>query len=88
MNKSRLSIAMLALAAMMTAIPAEAAGKKKGAANGAETPGQSMAPLTAGECERLGGSISSNPKCKGTGKQCFVSTLDNGDHSMCIDEAN
>lgn len=88
MTRTTFTCCALALAAAMAlAIPAEAASKKKSFNNGAETPGMSMAPLTASECERLGGEVYSNADCKGTGKSCFVSTRKNGDHWVCIDEA-
>ena len=71
-------------------IPAEAAGKKKGvAATGADASMSTMAPLTASECERLGGDVNTvgTDLCKG-GKACTTSTLDNGIHTVCINEAN
>ena len=71
-------------------IPAEAASKKKGAAaTGADAPMSTTAPLTASECERLGGDVNTvgTDLCKG-GKACTTNTLDNGIHTVCITEAN
>lgn len=70
-------------------IPAEAAGKKKAtAATGAETPMSIMAPLTATECRRLGGEVNDLAvECRGTKKSCTVATLNNGTHTVCINEA-
>ena len=85
---------ILLLAAIIVAssfiIPAEAAGKKKAAAaGGAELPMSTMAPLTVSECEHLGGDVATvgTDLCKG-GKACTTSTLNNGIHTVCINEAN
>lgn len=84
----------LLLAAIMLAsnviIPAEAAGKKKDAsAVGAATPMATMAPLTASECERLGGTVNDlDTNCRATGTSCTTKTLNNGTHTACITEAN
>lgn len=46
-----------------------------------------IAPLTANECERLGGTTNLNERC-GTGMQCTV-VKPNGDRfNLCIHEAN
>ena len=89
-----LRIPTLILAAAMVAsslsIPAESSSKKKAAAaSGASTPMSTMAPLTASECERLGGDVTTvgADLCKG-GKACTTSTLNNGIHKVCITEAN
>lgn len=88
MTRTALSLAIAALAvAALSALPADALAKKKGVAGGADLPRSTMAPLTAGECERLGGQVYDNPSCKKTGKSCFVSTLNNGDHWLCVNEA-
>ncbi len=87
-------IPVLVLVSVMLAssfiIPAESAGKKKGiTADGAGLPMSTMAPLTASECERLGGDVTpvGTDLCKG-GKACTTSTLNNGVHTVCINEAN
>lgn len=83
------SIAFTAAALMALAVlPVDALAKKKAAAGGAVLPHSSMQPLTASECERLGGQVYDNPDCKKTGKSCFMSTLDNGDHWICVNEAS
>lgn len=89
-----LRIPTLILAAVMVAsslsIPAESSSKKKAAAaSGASVPMSTMAPLTASECERLGGDVSTvgTDLCK-NGKACTTTTLDNGLHTVCITEAN
>lgn len=68
---------------------AEAGSKRTGAATtGQELPSSQMAPLTAGECQRLGGNVvaTGTRNCK-SGKICTNDTLNNGFHSVCIDEA-
>ena len=82
------SLMMASIVAITTfAVPAEAAGTKKGAtAGGAELPASTMAPLTASECERLGGTVLPNPNCKTTKESCTVSTLNNQVHTVCTTE--
>ena len=77
-------VLVLALAAPI----AEAGTKRKGAATtGQELPSSQMAPLTAGECQRLGGNVitTGTRNCK-SGKICSSDTLNNGHHTVCIDE--
>ena len=90
MNRITFSVAIAALAvAALSSLPTDALAKQKGAASGAELPMSTMAPLTASECERLGGVVipAGTMTCKGTGEACFVDTLDNGAHTVCITEA-
>ena len=90
-NKSCSLIAVAVLIATACIIPAQAGKKKYGASAGdGNTPAPSMSPLTASECERLGGTVidSASNSCSSTGKACFTSTRKNGDHWVCITEAN
>lgn len=76
----------LVLALLAPLGTAEAGSKRIGAAStGQELPASQMAPLTAGECKRLGGTVSTDKNCK-TGKDCTTFVLGGSTHSVCIDE--
>ena len=82
-----LAVATLVMAAGL-AISNQSHAKTKAVVGGAEVQMSTMAPLTESECERLGGSVivAGTGQCKGTGKACFVDTLNNGSHITCINE--
>jgi hypothetical protein len=89
MTRTTFSLAIAALTvATLSTLPTGALAKQKGVEGGAQLPMSTMAPLTASECERLGGDVIRTSNCKGTGKACSVNTLDNGQHMICINEAN
>lgn len=83
---SRLARSTFVLALLLPLTVAEAGTKSTGTtAAGQELPSSQMAPLTAGECKRLGGTVSTNKKCK-QGKDCTVSHLNGAMHTICVDE--
>ncbi len=89
MTRITLSAALTALAvATLPHLATDALAKTKNVAGGANLPKSTMIPLTVSECERLGGDVVPDGQCKGTGKSCFVNTLNNGSHMTCINEAN
>lgn len=87
---SKTLLPAMILISMAIVTPVEAAGKKKTTPEGgAETPMPTAAPLTAGECYRLGGTVyDASRGCSGTGKACTVKRRDGVSYSACITEVN
>ncbi len=88
---TRILLTLTAVAIVMAtglSLATDSHAKTKAVAGGAQLPMSTMAPLTESECERLGGSVipAGTGQCKGTGKACFVDTLNNGSHITCINE--
>jgi hypothetical protein len=87
--KSRCACCVLALAVLMPLGAAEAGSKSTKRIGttviGQDLPSSQMAPLTAGECKRLGGRVDNETNCK-SGTECTTQTLDGAWHSACITE--
>ena len=84
MTKSlMIALAMIAVSAVAMA-PAQA-GKKPGATAGQQLPSTQIADLTAKECTNLGGTVSDDSHCKGSGKTCEIESSNGDFHAVCLE---
>lgn len=83
MSRSAFCALLLALLVPLGAAEAGSKSAKDTTDAGQALPASQMAPLTASECNRLGGRVSNDANCK-VGKECTTQTLDGAWHTACV----
>ena len=88
----RSKVILISTFCALALLPAELANTapRKQSAPGATVTGvapDTLAPLTALECERMGGRTTEDPKCEAYSLRCTIIKPNGDRHSMCVNEA-